>query len=148
MAPTDWQDLLRACCTVCETVLRLYTQVCISTSNFWNKYSSCSIIFSQVDWVTESLGNGFVITQQVRGRTGLISALYHKPPNLYHEALGRDYLGYPLQLLHELPREPCQIKPIRTRTAFPSQFKKHLLNVCSMSGVIYLWFCNVCANSA
>lgn len=30
----------------------MYTQICIGTSNFWIKYSSYSVIFSQVDGVS------------------------------------------------------------------------------------------------
>lgn len=54
-----------------------------------------------------------MITQQVRGRTSLTSALDHKPQNLWNEATGPGALGYSFQLLLQLPQEPGQIKPIR-----------------------------------
>jgi hypothetical protein len=41
-----------------------------------------------------------------------------------------------------------KILSITPQTAVPIQFKKGLLNVCSIPGVTYLWFCNVYANSA
>lgn len=126
-----------------------FTYIFVIIRHFWIKYYSCSVVFSQVNGVTESLGSSFMTTQQIRGRTAQYQ-LCHKPLYLQHEAVGPDPLRYLLQLLHWLPQEACQIKPIRPQTAFPIQFKKYLLTVlvCYMPGVIYLWFSSIYANSA